>query len=364
MNVARINAIYRKDLRDALRDSRFLIAILMPLLIGLLYSFMFDDESTTTARLGVVASSSTQLPAALQQATQGAMQLELESFGDQASLTRQVRDKEVDVGLVVPAGFDEALESGSSPKLTVILPALPSFGGDYAAAMLDRVTQSLAGVAPAADIARVTLPAADGSSESAFTAVGARKTFVLVAVVLLLSMIAVYGLPAVLTEETEKRTVEALTLIASDAEVIAAKALFGITYCVVSVPLMLAITRVVPEDVALFVVAMALTSVTLVGLGLLLGGLMRTQTQLNTWSTVALIPLLVPAIVIQMPLPPWAEAIVSLLPTAQTMRLGVNALSGRQLYDAEWLSVAIILGWAVVGYGLVWWRLSRREAAA
>ena len=27
------------------------------------------------------------------------------------------------------------------------------------------------------------------------------------------------------------------------------------------------------------------------------------------------------------------------------------------------LSVAIILAWAVVGYGLVWWRLSRQEAA-
>jgi ABC-2 type transport system permease protein len=363
VNLARVNAIYRKDLRDALRDSRFLIAILMPLLIGLLYSFMFDDDIRPTAKLGVVASTSTQLPAALQEGTRQAMQLELESFDDRASLTAQVQDKEVDVGLIIPGDFDEALENGSSPELTVILPASPSLGGDYVAAMLDRVTQSLSGQAPAATIARVTLPAADGSSESAFTTLGARKTFVLVAVILLLSMIAVYALPAALTEETEKRTVEALTLIASDAEVIVAKALFGITYCIVSVPLMLAITRVVPEDVALFVVAIGLTSVTLVGLGLLLGGLMRTQTQLNTWSTVALIPLMAPAIVIQLPLPGWVETIVSLRPTAQTMRLGVNALSGRQLYDAEWLSVAIILAWAVVGYGLVWWRLSRREAA-
>lgn len=68
--------------------------------------------------------------------------------------------------------------------------------------------------------------------------------------------------------------------------------LFGLTYCVVSVPLMLAITRVVPENVGLFVVDIVLTSVTLVGLGLLLGELMRTQTQLNTWSTVALLPLI------------------------------------------------------------------------
>ena len=90
---------------------------------------------------------------------------------------------------------------------------------------------------------------------------------------------------------------------------------------------------------------------------------MRTQTQLNTWSTVALLPLIVPAFVSQVPLPAWAGAIVFLLPTAQTMRLGMNALAGRQLYGAEWLSVAIILGWAVVAYGLVWRRLSREEAA-
>jgi ABC-2 type transport system permease protein len=363
VNATRVNAIYRKDLRDALRDSRLIVALLMPLLIGVLYSFMFKDDAQQTAKLGVVASTSSRLPAALQAATKAAMHLKVQSFADQAALTRQMRDKNVDVGLIIPAGFDQALKGGAPPPLTVILPAAPSFGGDYVAAMLDRVTQALAGQAPAARIARVTLPSTAGTSDSAFAALGARKIFVLVAIILMIAMIAVYALPAVLTEETEKRTVDALTMIASDAEVIVAKALFGLTYCVISVPLMLAITRVAPEDVALFVVDIVLTSVTLVGLGLLLGGLMRTQTQLNTWSTVALIPLMAPAIAIQLPLPGWAEAIVFVLPTAQTMRLGVNALAGRQLFGAEWLAVAIILAWAVAGYGLVWRRLSRQEAA-
>jgi len=363
VNLSRITAIYGKDLRDALRDSRLIIAVLMPLLIGLLYSFIFKDDTKPTGKLGVVASASTQLPAALHAATKAALQLKVQSFADQAALTLQVRDKKVDVGLVVPAGFDSALKSGASPKLTVILPASPSFGGDYVAAVLDRVTQSLAGQVPAATIALVTLPATAGTADSALAALGVRKTFVLVAVILMLAMIAVYALPAVLTEETEKRTVEALTLIASDVEVIVAKSLFGLTYCVISVPLMLAITRVVPENLALFVSAIVLTSVTLVGLGLLLGGLMRTQTQLNTWSTVALLPLIVPAIVVGLPVPGRVEAVVSVIPTAQTMRLGMNALAGRQLFGAEWLSFAIILGWAVAAYGLVWWRLSRQEAA-
>lgn len=156
---------------------------------------------------------------------------------------------------------------------------------------------------------------------------------------------------------------EALTLISSDSEVILAKSLFGLTYCVISVPLMLVVTRIVPKDLALFAVAVVLTSVTLVGLGLLLGGVMRTQTQLNTWSTFALLPLIVPAVVVGMPLPGWIQSVVAVIPTTQTMRLGVNAFAGRALFGAKWLAIAIILAWAVVAYGLVSWRLARQEGA-
>jgi len=103
--------------------------------------------------------------------------------------------------------------------------------------------------------------------------------------------------------------------------------------------------------------------VTLVGFGLLLGGLIKTQSQLNTWSSVVILPLLAPAIIVGLPTPPIVNAIVYLIPTAQTMRLGVNAFAGRQLFAGQWLSFAILIGWAIAAYGLVWWRLSRQESA-
>ena len=363
MNGRRVNAIYRKDLRDALRDSRLIVALLMPLLLGLLYSFMFKDETRPVAKLGVVGAASSQLPAALQAATKAAVLVKIQPVAGKAALTKQVQDEKLDVGVVVPAGFDEGLRNGSSPTLTVILPASPSFGADYVAASLDRVAQALAGQTPAATIQRVSLPAAAGSTASAFEVIGARKVFVLVAIVMMLAMIAVYALPAALTEETEKRTIEALTLIASDAEVLVAKSLFGLTYCVISVPIMLLVTQVLPRDVALFVLSMTLTAVALVGIGLLLGGLMHSQTQLNTWSSFILLPLIAPAIVVSLPVPSWVQWGISVLPTAQTMRLGVNAYAGRSLFTAEWLSIAILGAWAVAAYGLVSWRLARREAS-
>lgn len=361
MNLQRVTTIYQKDIRDALRDSRLIVAILLPLLLGLLYSFMFQDETKPTARIGVVSASASRLPAELEAATRSAVTLKVQQVADQAALEKQVRDETVDIGLVIPSGFDAALKAGRTPELTVVLSSSPSFGGDYVAASLDRATRTLAGVTPVATITPVIVAAPKGSAETAFSVLGARTVFILVAIVIMLAMIAVYALPAVLTEETEKRTLEALTLIASDWEVIAAKALFGLTYCVISVPLMLLVTRVRPTDVTLFVLDMVLTAVTLVGLGLLVGVLLRTQTQLNTWSTIVLLPLIAPTIVVGIPLPAWAETAVSLLPTAATMRLGANAFAGRPLYSNEWLSVAIILAWGVVAYGLVWWRLAQRQ---
>ena len=363
MNGARVLAIYRKDLRDASRDTRLIVALAMPLLLGLLYSFMFQDETRPSVKLGVVSSAATTLPDTVKAATEQAIVLTVVPFSDEAALTQQVKDQEIDIGIVVPAGFDRDLAAGRSPTLTVIVPATPTYGGDYVVAVLDRVTQALAGQPPAATIERVTLPEQTGTAEAAFATLGARLIFVLIALILMLSMIAVYALPVTITEETEKRTLEALTLVASHAEVIAAKALFGLTYCVISMPLMLVVTRSAPKDIALFVAAFFVSSVTLVGFGLLLGGLIKTQSQLNTWSSVVIFPLLAPAIIVGLPTPPIVNAIVFLIPTAQTMRLGVNAFAGRQLFAGQWLSFAILIGWAIAAYSLVWWRLSRQESA-
>lgn len=363
MSWLRITAIYRKDLHDALRDTRLILALLMPLGLGLLYSVMFEDEVRTKAELGYAAAAASALPQALREAADDAVVLTLREVVDEAEVRRLVRDEEIDIGLVIPGGFDEALEAGRSPPLTVVLSSSPSFGGDYVAALLDRVTQTLAGQRPAATITVAAIEPRSGSSVAALDALGQRRVFVLISVILMLSMIAAYALPSVITEETERKTLEALTLIASHAEVIAAKAFFGLTYCVIAVPLMLVVTRARPEDVLLFATSMALTAVVLVGLGLLFGGIIGTQSQLNNWSSLVMLPLLAPSITVGLPTPEWVNAVMYLIPTAQTMRLGVNALAGHEVFGGVWLSFLMLAAWAALAYGLVWWRLSRREAA-
>ena len=364
MSWSRVRTIYRKDMRDALRDSRVLTALLFPLALGLLYSFMFSDESIRTqkAKVGVVSDGTTRLTTVISQQTGPALDLTFVRMPDAGRLDQQVRQKKVDVGLVIPRGFDAAVKAGESPPLTVVLPSSPSFDSDYVEAVLDRSVQSLAGRAPPAHIVRRSLPPESGGA-TALEVLGARKDFILVSMIMLLAMIAVYAVPAVLVEETEKKTMEALTLIASTADVIAAKALFGITLSVVGVPVLLVITRGDPADMMGLAAAVVLSAVVLVGIGLLCGSLFKTQQQVNTWSGVILLVLLAPAFTIGMPTPDAVSAALAFLPTAPTFRLIANAFAGRALYPHEWLSYALLLAWGAGAYGFLWWRLSRQEDA-
>jgi ABC-2 type transport system permease protein len=362
VNWPRIRAIYRKDMRDALRDSRVLTAVIMPLAFGLLYSLMFNDDSIQTqkVKVGIVAGE-TQLTAAISKQVGPTVRLTFVTMPTAERLQDQVRRKKVDVGIVVPAGFDAAVRNGESPALTLLVPSSPGVNSDYVAAILDRSVEAMSGHAPPAQIVRRSLPPESGGT-NALDALGARKDFIMLSMIMLLAMVAVYAVPAVLVEETEKKTMEALTLIASTAEVIAAKALFGIVLGVIGVPLLLVITRGDPAEIGALAAVVLLSAVVLVGIGLLASGFFKTQQQLNTWSGLILLALLAPAFTIGIPTPALVNKLLWLIPTGHSFRLIANAFAGRTIYPYALLSVGVLLAWAVAAYGLLWWRLSRQEA--
>src|SRR5699024_242115 len=123
-----------------------------------------------------------------------------------------------------------------------------------------------------------------GDETNLFDDLGLQRYFVLAALMMLIAMIAMLAVPIILAEEAEKKTLEALTLIASYIDVVAAKALVGITYIVAGTGLLLALTQIWPEDPVLFFSGILLLGIALVGLGLLLGGLFKSANQLNTWG--------------------------------------------------------------------------------
>jgi hypothetical protein len=268
----------------------------------------------------------------------------------------------VDIGIVVPAGFDAGVKAGRSPTLLVLLPQSPTFAGDYVAAALDRSVQVLSGSGPPAVITSEAVTPKSNTGASVIDRLGIRKYLILAMVVFLLAMIAIIGVPVVLAEEVEKKTLDALLVIASPSEVTAAKATFGVVYSLVSVPLMMAITRVTPKDWVLFMADIALSSVTLVGLGLVLGAMLSSPNQTNTWGSLMLTPLVVPGFIVAAPVPGWLAALLQVLPTTHTVRLATNALVGQSLYPNGWLSWLVLAAWGVAAYAVVVWRLRTREA--
>ncbi|MFN8538989.1 MAG: ABC transporter permease [Thermomicrobiales bacterium] len=363
MHPRMILTICRKDLFDAIRDMRVLMAIVMPLGIGVLYNVIFTSfDRKPSATVAIYAAGPTKLPETMRSLLGEVADIAFTTARSEDEVRELVRTKKAPLGLIVPPDFDAALTSGSRPTL-VVVQRNESFdtnvGSSLVVRSLDRIVQQLAGQRPPAIISYDQI---DTGQPAVFERLGLTRYFVLASVIMLIGFIAMLAIPTILAEETEKKTLDALVMAASYPDVIIAKALVGVVYTAVGVPLLLLITRLRPANLPLFVGSVALFSVTLIGFGLLLGGLFRNANQVNTWSGLFLLPVIGPAFATGYPLPDWVAFILAILPTSQAAKLSINAFSGETLFPQQWLAVLVIVAWGVVAYGLLLWRLSKREA--
>jgi hypothetical protein len=63
-----------------------------------------------------------------------------------------------------------------------------------------------------------------------------------------------------------------------------------------------------------------------------------------------------------LPVPRALEVTALVLPTSHATRICLNSISGETIFNQLWLSFGVMALWALAGYGLLLWRLSRREA--
>jgi ABC-2 type transport system permease protein len=362
MHTRKISAIFRKDLRDAIRDARILTALL-PIGIGLIYNFVFDDsEARPEVSIAYASPDATSLADALRAVAGGTVDLNFTQVSDADQARRLMNDEDADADLVLPPGFDAALQVGERPALDVLLPQSPGLGADYVTASLYEALRAMAGQQPPATLQVEQVQGEDDGSASIVDDLGLRRWMVLLSMVLLMGMVSIVAVPVILTEESEKRTLDALTIIASYTDVVAAKALVGLAYLVITVPVLLLATRIRPAGLGLFVAVILLFGVTMIGFGLLLGGMLRTMSQLNTWSGLILLVVVFPAFFFTLPLPDPVTTVLATFPSSQAVRLAGNALSGTTLFENVWLAFPIIAAWGAAAYAMLLWRLVRREA--
>lgn len=362
MNPNIVLTILRKDLLDAVRDARVLMALVVPIGIAVFYNFIFNDESTTPdATVAYTADSPTDLPERLAAVIEETVDLTVEEYGSANEVRTSVAEDDADIGLIFPSGFDEDVEQGESPPLEVILPENPGLDTEYVLSALTPVLWDMAGRGPPATI-QVDTSSLENGDDSVAQELGPRTYIILSALLMFVVFVALLAMPVTLTEEVEKKTIEALALVASYADIIVAKALLGVVYVAIGIPFLLWLTGEIPEDPVIFAGAVILTSVTLIGFGLFIGVLFRNANQLNTWAGVYLIPVIAPAFMVGLPLPDALDTLLLALPTSQAMRLLVNGMSGEDLFSNAYLSWFVVAAWGIAGYGLLSWRLSQQSA--
>lgn len=361
MSVRRIVAIFRKDLFDSVRDSRILVTLLVPLLIGVTYSFAFDDTSLPSATLVVSDAGSSTLVEQISRAVSGELDLTVTQVDSAEAVQAKIASEDADVGLVIPAGFDQAVASGANPNLGVSVGSTSSIGGQYVLATIDPILRQMAGQALPAQVTVDTV-APDTSQLTIIDRMSMRTWSIVISLVLMIAMVAMLAIPIILAEETEKKTIDALVMVSSYGEVVIAKALLGMAYTAIMTAILLAITRIRPVDTAWFLVGIALTAFTLLGLGLLIGSIFKSATQLNTWSGLFLAPVIIPAAVIGLGLTWWIDRLAGFTPTGAGMKLLTNAFADTPLYTPRWEPIAVLIVWAIIFYGLLLWQLSRRRA--
>lgn len=362
MSIRRIYAICIKDLKDAIRDARVLIALILPLGIGIFYNLTFDDStvSTINATIAFSAEDDTALLSMLEATLDGRVELTINQYEDPAEVSRIVSEEEASIGLNVPAGFDEAVKSGGKPQLSVIRAPGMSVGGDYVLAALEPALREMAGQSFPVSISISQAPEAE--PDNVVDKIGLKTWSLAIAVMMMIALIAALAIPIVLAEEFEKKTIDALALAMPYWEVVASKAALGLFYVFVSTVLFLFVTGLDVQRWIWFATGIGLTALASLGLGLLLAGVFKNANQLNTWSGLFLTPFIVPAIVIGQPLPDSVQNIAALFPSGAGMRLILKSLSSEPLFTSPLQSVAVLLGWAAIAYLALLWQLKRRQA--
>ena len=113
MSMYRFWRLLRKEILLGPRKSFFLWAILMPVALTLLFQGVFGTLFEPKPRLGIVDAGDSEITRAV-----GEMEgIQLALLDDVRELKTRVERNDLDAGLVLPAGFDEAVRGGQKPAL-------------------------------------------------------------------------------------------------------------------------------------------------------------------------------------------------------------------------------------------------------
>ena len=356
MNGGIVSAITRKDLVDAIRHRYLLTALVTPLFVALLFRVMLPNlNSREILNVVVHNAGGSGLVAELRNTPQIGV-VEIESAD---AIAKEVETRKAIGGVVVPANFDSDLAAGKQPELTVYINNKQNvFGQGAFRRLLDQTVRSFAKQPEPARLVWVDI---DKDADDPIRAgIGLDQMLLPLLLILTFGMTGAFVVPLLIVEEKEKRTLDfLLSSPASLKEIIAGKALTGVAYTLLIAGLLLAINRSSIRNWLLTSLTVVVGLLFVVGVGLVIGSLLKNTMQVNTWASFVLILLLAPSFP-SIGITKWFENAMRFIPTyylSEALKLSMAGTVTSKL----WLNLAVLTGCTIVVFVAAAWALRRRS---
>jgi ABC-2 type transport system permease protein len=360
MNGRIILAIAQKDVLDAIRNRYLLIGLVLPVAMSLLFRVLFGGTPDLgTLSVAVYDPTGSRFTSQLQ----ALPQIKLLPVDSMEQLKEQVNTAGLAIGgIAIPANFDPDVDSGKQPELTIYLNMKK--GAAQRTAFRQMILQQVWELNPAAIPARINWSEVSAAEESPTgTAFRADLYLLVLLLVMSLTMTGAFVVPLLMVEEKEKHTLEFLLVSpATPQEVVMGKALTGLVYCAIGAATMLLLNRGWMGNWPVTILAVVLGALFMVAVGLLMGSVFQTSMQVNTWSSIILLLLLLPTWFTVIQLPPAVNIVVRLIPTYYLADLLNRSLSGGAMQSAAVMDLGVLMASLILLFGLVIWILRRQEA--
>lgn len=341
MSLQRVGILLGKEFLHGSRGYIFIFAIVAPIVISLVVTLIFGTLFTETPGLGIVDEGSSHLPTVIQAGDS----VITRQYSSEAEIRQAVSTGAVDMGIVLPEGFDSSIAGGNSVKLTGYIwgESLAKHRLTIGVAITDAIRE-MAGQEPPVNIETTTL----GGEASAPWSDRLLPFIVLMAVFLGGLM-----LPATsVINEKMKRTLEALIVTpTSIGDIFAAKGMVGIILSLFMGILILIINQAFGSEPLLLTMVLVLGGVMAVEFGLILGTLLKDFSSLFTvWKTAGIF-LFAPVFLYIFPeIPAWIGRI---FPTYYIIQPIVDISQRGGSWPDIAINVFVLIGLDIILLGIV-----------
>jgi ABC-type Na+ efflux pump permease subunit len=285
-----IGVLARKDIVQGLKNRNILILFFSVAFIIILYQALPSlSAGKYPTPLYVYDAGGSVLTARLEESSDFEVKTDFPS--EEAMKRRLAVGDTPEFGLVIPAGFDQQLDSGTEPVLE-----------GYVAYWMDANEVEKLRTEAEADLSglagRSVSIRTKGNIVYGRTDDEGAGTQASMALIFSLAMIGVTLVPHLMFDEKQARTLEVLLISpASETQIAAAKVLTGLFYSAAVAVLAAAVNHSLIVHWGLFLAILLAFALFCVTLGLILGTVLESRAQFAVWAWLVLLPLIMPVIV-------------------------------------------------------------------